>query len=244
MSEASGVTRGRENSLYPQMSRQSSSSVGCQPLPLPNKPSPPANCGYPSSQSIPQGSLLEGFAEIANVWSLVFVGKDSSELAKSFALYTPKAGVLATAGEMLKAAGRGGALVLGSVLVGASRAIALGGSAFIGALLTMATLASVVGLLWMLIDPRSTETLMNAAKFLGSAASAIPAFVGAYCQHFAFQKPGATETMSTQKLFDTTLSQHFGEKDSPVAVAGVGAFVGVGAGMILAILLRTVAGMK
>ena len=210
-------------------------------IPLPKAPSSPSS---PSADKVsiqaPEESFLAG---IANSWSLILVGKESSELAKNFALYTPKEGVLATAGEMLKAVGRGGALVLGSVLVGASRAIALGGSAFIGALLTMATLASVVGLLWMLIDKNSSQTLMNAAKCLGSAAAAVPAFLGAYCQHFAFQKEGVEE-MSTRKLFDTTWSQHFGKRNSAASVAGVGAFVGVGAGMILAIVLRTVAGMK
>ncbi len=206
---------------------------------LPTTPSSRGSVSNTVQSQAPEGSILRDLAEIGNVLSVIFVGKESSELGKHFSLYRPQEGTLKTACEMLKATGRAGALVLGSVLVGASRAIAFGGSALIGGLLTMATMASFFGLLWMIFSKDAFGTLKNAGKFLGSAAAAVPAVVGAYCQHFAFQKPNTDSPITTKELWNATWEQHASAREDNVSLAGTGAAIGVGVGFVLALVLDT-----
>lgn len=219
-----------------------------KPITAPNNPltkstSPQASFSQLDCGQAPEGSVL---AEIGNVLSVIFVGKESSALRDHFALYNPPkdAGVLRTGCEVVKAVGRAAALVVGSVLVGASRAIALGGSAFLSGLLTMTVMASVIGLLWMIIDKDSFKALHNAGKFLGSAAAAVPAFVGACCQQLAFQKQNSTSTITTEKLFETTWTQHFGDKSEDVSLSGIGSGIGVAVGFVLAFVGRIALGIK
>lgn len=210
---------------------------------LPTSPSPRVSLSQLDRGQAPEGSVL---AEIGDVLSVIFVGKESSALRDHFALYNPpkEAGVLRTGCEILKATGRAAALVVGSLLVGTSRAIALGGSAFLGGLLTITVMASVVGLLWMILAKDSVEVLHNAGKFLGSAAAAVPAFVGACCQQLAFQNPNSNSTITTDNLFETTWKQHFGDKSETVSLSGIGSGIGVAVGILLALLGKAALGIQ
>lgn len=163
----------------------------------------------PAQNQAPEDSVL---ADIGYVLSMIFVGKEPSELRDHFALYSPPkdAGVLRTGCEVVKAVGRAAALVVGSVLVGASRAVALGGSAFFGLLIGALFGSNPIGyLILSCFTKNPLQDAVELAKTIGSAAAAIPAFAGACCQKLAFQKKTVKEAITIKDLFNTntTLSK-------------------------------------
>lgn len=157
----------------------------------------------------PEDSVL---ADIGHVLSMIFVGKESSALRDHFALYNPPtdASVLRKGCEVLKAIGRAAALVVGSVLVGVSRAVAFGGSAFFGLLIGALFGSNPIGyLILSCFTKNPLQDAVELAKTIGSAAAAIPAFAGACCQKLAFQKKTVKEAITIKDLFNTntTLSK-------------------------------------
>jgi len=211
---------------------------------LPSAPSPAKNSVDIPAKKIADESPKEGLLHgIANMLAIAFVGKGVDTLAESFQLYkgSGNANLPSKALEIVKAAGRAGALVLGSLMVGLSRGVAFLGGAGLGLLLTSLVTISGLGLLWILCSENPFKNLKDTSALIATAAAAIPAFIGANLQACAFQtgKEGGKKIDATD-LFQTTWKQH-SVKEGDVGLAEAGAGIGVGIGIAAGLFVRAVA---